>query len=306
MDTSSSSSSSLEKTMSFGFAGTKPRQTSMTIDVLNRAGLRETTKNAFGGTLPGIFTPKSLFFMGDYSVPDTVWGVRESFSRNPLRGLSTAAVLTNQRVVLYVAPNAHGAGYSPFYGGMPVFDLARGLDQPLVFNSFTSPDDDAGRYVIWEVPEKDDISDSLFTAHGIHGLYAIRIRENSTFYSDPARTKVLGLSYPNESWIRIVAYWWKMPLAQICGDPAYRNVNGMDGINVRTSTIPLNNDDPATVFDDHTAFPGFDLLGQMDEQRKRIILNDNAMWFLSSELPLLTADSPVCPVIGAGINTRPT
>jgi hypothetical protein len=307
--------------------GRTAQQPSLTIDILNKESLADTTKNLFGGELPAIFqraNPERL--RGDFRKGDAVWGFRET-SPHKTKDMSSAVVLAGEKVVIYIAPVGHGLGYLDLAQDgivfaktnleITLFDVLRGVEKTVMFDNFESPPDDPSRYILWEPKERDLENEGLYGDYGFNGLYSIRIRETSSYYVRADWTE--PLEFPNnttppinESWTQFAAYWWARALNE-CQYPVspVRNVNVLQNAEFRTN-IPINLLLPPTIqyaFDHNTDFPSFlrivagETLDLTDEQ-KEIVMRDSAMGLLLAQGPILLGDSGISPTIGIGITDK--
>ena len=307
--------------MTLEFLTTPPLVPSASVCVANQDSLKARTLAAFGGIMPpSLANVDKSRFRGDFMGRDTVWGLRQTTS-DIGQPFSTAVALTGSEVVFYIEPMGNGVGYLRCARGRVVFtrtilnieitNLLEDTSVSLEFRGFSDPAGSPSRYVRWVVPEADPAAETLFAASGIHGLYLIRLVEASDFYLDPGLTEELvlpdGMATPvNESSIQVRAYWWKKMLKDIHSIGNYRNVAFNEGACILTSSpdlvVPQT---PAEVFDADTYLPMFQPSPggglTLGGQQKGVVVLDNSMALLSSQVPVLPSDSRLAPLLSGGM-----
>ena len=241
---------------------------SLTIDILNKSSLPGATAMCFGGSLPPILKPMDEERLrGDFRERQAVWGIKETSILNNRQ--SNGVALTGERVIIYIAPRGHSAGYlsvssDPVFARstltVTVYDILRGTQSSLDFSGFETPADDPSRYLYLRIPEYDGISAAFAASQGEHGLYVIRISESYSFYSRSDFTAPLPMTLPivNESWSQIQSIYWKGALNALSISP-FTNIGILSACDFRKYNLPISTSvTPASeVFDHNASFVDF-------------------------------------------------
>ena len=299
---------------------------SLTIDILNKSSLPGATAMCFGGSLPPILKPMDEERLrGDFRERQAVWGIKETSILNNRQ--SNGVALTGERVIIYIAPRGHSAGYlsvssDPVFARstltVTVYDILRGTQSSLDFSGFETPADDPSRYLYLRIPEYDGISAAFAASQGEHGLYVIRISESYSFYSRSDFTAPLPMTLPivNESWSQIQSIYWKGALNALSISP-FTNIGILSACDFRKYNLPISTSvTPASeVFDHNASFVDFrrsvvingtPTFLEPSTEQKETMVRDGSMALISTQLPILPSDAAVSPVIGIGIAAAAT
>jgi hypothetical protein len=308
--------------MSLEFLTTAPRSASATITIVNAETLKSVTKQRFGGRLPELissYDPERL--RGSLTSGDTVWGLTQTAS-DTSQAMSSAAVLAGSEIWFYIAPQGHPAAYLEGASDSTVFmestlnvsiyDALRNQILTAQFRDFRSASDDPGRYLKWTVPEPDRASNLLYDQEGFHGVFVMTIRESYRLYNNAEWTEELdlpmGMDVPaSTSTVYMKSYWWKNILHDVTSVGNYRNTAILENTSMLTSVpSPSTMGDAADVYDNYTKFPLYEPAGitnSVSDDEKTVIIMDYVYALLSSQIPLMTSDSPIVPLLPIGMTT---
>lgn len=316
-----SSSSSIWDKIVWETYGSVPKQTSLTIDILNKEDLYDKTTQWFGGVLPPAIRKLPIErFRSNILCKDAVWGTLETFSGNK-SSLSNAVVLAGDTISIYIAPIGHAIGFYPDVSNGIVFgkttlhatlyDVIQGEKKTVVFEDFELPAYDAKRYIKWQVNDINGETTQLFNNKNIYGFYVIEITETNEWFemadwSLPiAQLNNVKTQFNNSSYLQVFALWWNKILSEINLTNTSRNVPITSNINFITHPV-IDGDTIADVFDNKTKFPLY--LNTSDgspiditSNQKTNIINECSWSAISSQLPLLTSDSSIGKLLKIGI-----
>jgi hypothetical protein len=256
---------------------------------------------------------------------DAVWGFSQTHHTS--KRIANAVVLTGEKIGIHISARGDGVGYITIDGReeiiyaqtsllITLFDIHRGRQKDILFNSFKSEVNDGSRYILWNVQEADDAAKAFYSAYGYHGLYDIRIREISSLYWDsdftsPVKVNDQQIVTENESHLQVISIWWKQLLHDIDISSPTRNVGVLENASVMTGSISLAQpDSEQAIFTKYTRYPLFlrtsgAQVFDISPEYKSIILRDYCLGLLTTQCPLLTSDYPLSPTIGIGIGSLP-
>ena len=311
---SSSSTSSVEEGMEFGPAGSAYTCPSVIIDVDNQSVLTTDTKLAFGNLYASaIGWVPTCRLRGNFAKGMVSWGFSCGIGK-----VANAVTFVDEKIVFYIASKGHGVGYLGSASDGAVFsktkikitvrDLMRGSEKSVEFDGFSKPANHADRYLLWEVEEDGEWASESKSSTGLCGMFLVTIEDISEFYSNPDwSTRIWpkdGQSFPRSaSCLQVLAYEWRDALGRIAINPA-KNAFFSSDAEFRTETIsPDTLSDEVAIFDSMTRFPLFQLSTPLSDEQKKTIIRDSAMVLLSSQSPILPADSSRAPIIGIGVST---
>ena len=302
----------------FEIATTAPKSSSATISLVNSADLKTITRTRFGGVLP---TPLSSMpnerLRGDLSSRDAVWGITEASSTSS-KHLSSTSVLCEEEVWFYIKPSGHPAAFLKGANNDTVFaestltisihDTVHDTTETLDFRNFRLAPDDPGRYMRWVVPSPDRSNRILYDQIGVHGLFVLTITESYRLYKDSNWTQEIDLPLDmavpqNLSSVYIRAYLWSQVLHDVTQIGENLN-NGVleDAYMLTCIPDPTSSDTPEDIYDNCSDYPSFERLDSpLSDDEKRVVIMDNSLALLSSQIPLLTSDSPLAGLIPIGM-----
>ena len=273
--------------------GGNKQNVSLTIDILNKKGLEQNTKN-----FPNRNWINKDRLNADLSNSQAIWGFKEAYhAKKASRSLSNAIVFSGQELSFYIAPQGHGTGYINDKWAycktrivVTAIDVINGTSIILTdFSDFQVEENSSNRYFKYVVPS---LNNDLFNNYGLFGLNIIRIEVEQTYYKDARLTMLLDqvVPYKNQSSLQLLIY---------SGAKEAIEVNA-GVVNILTQ-IPSYSDTLEDIFA-KTTLNTLQNLNQnsLTAAQKRAIIADQMAVLFMSQHPVITADNYPGKAIGWG------
>ncbi len=233
---------------------------------------------------------------GNIADGNILWTFKESYNKVSESHLNTGIVFNGQKLNIYIAASEtptfsinNEFVYSNPQISIFVNDFHNGTRQKIhEFSEISSPQDNSDRYIVWTCPSENN---NAYWKNNNFGIYAIEVDVSYDFYFDAEYTNSLEADYSSKSYLWLQAF---------SSSKAFYDTVDHASIfsNAHAEFATIDDVFSATYFNDIMVEQQI----QLDSDKKRAIILDQASFVLTSGLPILVADSGISRISGYGIS----